>query len=279
MGRIPRRLVPVAMLAAITATQVGCAAFSAKPPTPAAEVSFLELNKTPVPPGERYYLLIFGSETCPRIPKLTHSWATVVKVPVCAPDATPVAEHHSISWMPATLEIRPWYICVEPGVNLNVHQSIEMAQSKGETVYMWGPFEIPIGLYRKGLLQKAFIDSGAIGYQCIDTIGEAGKNGNGSNCIHAITDADSRYDRQAYPLAFFGVPASENMLHQIVDRGAIADPYLTHDWVIPLLKLDCYDICRRQYEPRKHNGPLRWMATKNADADPKCPEQGHAKCR
>ena len=52
-----------------------------------------------------------------------------------------------------------------------------MARGYGERVSLWGPYEIPPGLYRKLLSQKEFIESGAVGYQCIDTIGEAGLDG------------------------------------------------------------------------------------------------------
>ena len=91
--------------------------------------------------------------------------------------------------------------------------------------------------------------SGAIGYQCIDTIGEAGWHGTGSNCIHAISDADSMFARQAYPLSYFGETASLNILRQLVVRKAIPDVVTTHDWLIPKLGLDQYPIERREYTP------------------------------
>jgi len=56
------------------------------------------------------------------------------------------------------------------------------------------------------------------------------------------------------------------LLHQIVDRGGIPNPEVTHDWLISALGLDCFPICRREYQPRKWSGPLRWMAAKNAGA-------------
>ena len=220
----------------------GCTALSARPDTPATKVTFAELNARPTPRGERYYGMVFGAQSHPKLARFTHSWVTVVKVP-----AGGVPEAHTISWMPATLNIRTLRPCVEPGVNLDLHASIVDCLRKCERVSLWGPYEIPPGLYRKVLLQKEFIDSGAVGYQCIDTIGEAGLHGNGNNCIHAITDADAMYDRQAYPLAFFGDAASENLLNQVVARGGVPDPTTTHDWLIPALKLDQYPIVRRAY--------------------------------
>jgi hypothetical protein len=239
--RFRRALVP---FAAIVTVLAGCAQFAHQPDTPAKHISYIDLND-PAPPGERYYLLVFGSQTTPKIPRFTHTWVTFVRVPAdgCA------IEQNTISWMPATLFIKTFQPFVEPGVNLTMTESVEMARSYGERVSLWGPYEVPPGLYRKLMLQKGYIESGAIGYQCIDTMGEAGWHGTGSNCIHAISDADAMFARQAYPLAYFGDTASLNILRQLVFRGAIPDVETTHDWLILRLGLDQYPIERREYTP------------------------------
>ena len=107
-------------------------------------------------------------------------------------------------------------------------------------------------------MQKKYVESGAIGYQCIDTVGEAGWSGEGSNCIHAISDADSLFRRQAYPLTFFGDSASLHILRQMAERGAIPDPEHTHDWLLPAMKLTQSDIVLREYSPPLMRGPLRF---------------------
>jgi hypothetical protein len=236
------------VLAALPLLAAGCAAFSNQPDTPARQVHFRDLNQ-PGPPGERYYLLMFGSQSTPKIPRLTHTWVTFVRVPAPEPGRPPAIDQGSISWMPATLEIEPWRFTIEPGVNLTLDQSVPMALDSGQRVSLWGPYEIEPGMYRKLLIQKAFIESGAIGYQCIDTVGEAARTGKGSNCIHAISDADPVFGRQAYPLVYFGEAASLHILRQMVLRGAVPDPYQTHDWLIPALRLDRYPIDRRKYTP------------------------------
>jgi hypothetical protein len=203
----------------------------------------------PGPPGERYYLLVFGAQTTPKLPRYTHTWVTFVRVPAPCPGRPPAVEPHSISWMPATLAIRPWQFTIEPGVNLDLDASVRMALGKGERVSLWGPFAVEPGLYRKLLIQNGFVENGAVGYQCIDTVGEAGRTGTGSNCIHAISDADSMFRRQAYPLAYFGDAASLHILRLLAARGAVPDPDTTHDWLIPALGLDRYPITRRAYTP------------------------------
>jgi hypothetical protein len=242
------RALRLPILAALAAVSSGCAYFARQPDTPARQVRFTDLNH-PGPPGERYYLLVFGAETTPKLPRFTHTWVTYVRVPPAAPGCPPAVEQHTISWLPTKAFINTFRPCVEPGRNFTLDESMRVTLDQHERVSLWGPYEVPPGLYRKLLIQKGFVESGAIGYQCIDTVGEAGLTGNGSNCIHAISDADSLFGRQAYPLTYFGDAASRQILRQLVLRGAVPDPYTTHDWLIPVLGLDRYPIVRREYTP------------------------------
>jgi hypothetical protein len=226
---------------------VGCAAGAVRPPTQAASVTVEQLEQTPAPPNERYYLLVFGSQSQPLRPKYTHSWATFVRVTDPGPRGTPAVEASTISWMPATLDIHPLRFKVEPGVDLDLCTSVREMLKNDERVSLWGPYEIRRGLYLKLLMQKDFMDGGCVGYQAIDTVGEA-RRGCGCDCIHAITDCDARFDRQEYPLSRFGERASEHMVRQIMERGAVIDPCTTHDWLLsPLGIADC-PIVRRTYD-------------------------------
>jgi hypothetical protein len=237
----------IAVAVILVASAAGCAATAKRTPTPAAEIPFQQLEREPVPPNERYYGLIFGSQTHPKIAKYTHTWGTAVRVIDQGPDQPPVVEAHTISWMPATLDVRLCRFAVEPGVNLDLHTTMRVMLGFRERVSVWGPFEMRPGLYRKFLLQKAFMESGQVGYQAVDTIGEAARKGNGCDCIHAITDADGMFPRGAYPLRRFGNDASEYIFKQIIDRGAVIEPGRTHDWLIPALGLDQYPIRQRSY--------------------------------
>lgn len=222
----------------------GCAQLAKKTPTPAAELSTEELTQEPVPPGERYYTLIFGAKSTPMIPRKTHTWATVFRV-VEQPDSQPpLVEQHTISWMPVTMDIRPWRFRVEQGNNLDLHTTLQFMLSENEQISAWGPYEIRPALYRRVLIQKAFMESGTVGYQCVDTIGEAARCGNGCDCIHAITDSDPEYDRGSYWLFRYGPRASRFIVDQIAIRGGLIDPSQTHNWLYCHLKLDKYPIER-----------------------------------
>jgi hypothetical protein len=219
----------------------------AKPPTPAGQVRSEELEKVPPPPGEHYYILMFGSEGSIKVPRRTHTWAAAVKASLPPGGPPTILQTDAISWMPAIMRIRPWRFRVEEGTNLELHETIQYALDKRERVSMWGPYELRPGLYRKFLMQKAFMESGQVGYQAVDTCGEAGRLGNGSDCIHAITDADPIEDRSAYPLRRFGDTATEFIVKQLFERELLIDPYHTEDWLIAPLGLECYPIIRQTY--------------------------------
>jgi hypothetical protein len=228
----------------------GCAGLARKPPTPADNISPRDVADIEAPPGERYFVLVFGSQSTPKRPKYTHSWATVVKVSDCGASGAPTIEEHTISWMPASLDIRPLSFRVEPGTNLPLRFTIEELLRQQERVSVWGPYEVRPGLFHRFQVQKGFMESGEVGYQCIDSICEAARTGSGCDCIHAITDMDPLFGRTRYPLSYFGDAASERIVRQLHTRPLIICPESDHGWLLPLLGLDKYCIPRRSYVGR-----------------------------
>jgi hypothetical protein len=227
--------------------ETGCASTAVRPPTPARDLPVQEMLAAQAVTKDRYFVLVFGSETRPRLPRFTHTWATVVKVTQTPDCDTPTLEAHTISWMPASLKIRPYSLHVEQGTNLDLQQSLEETLKHHEQVAMWGPYETWYGLYHRFEVQRAYIESGALAYQCTDAMGEAPRKGNGSNCFHALSDMDPQFDRSQYPLIFYGQPSARNIVRQISDRPILIQPWRTHDWLIPALGLDHYPIVRRHY--------------------------------
>jgi hypothetical protein len=223
----------------------GCAALAKKPPTPADDISPRQAAAVQAGPGERYFVLVFGSQSTPKRAKYTHSWATIVKV-TDGPGG-PKVEEQTISWLPTNLNVRPWSLHVEPGTNFALHFTIEEMLRNQERVSLWGPYEVRAGLAYRFAVQKAFMESGRVGYQAVDNIGEAALTGDGCDCIHSITDMDPLFDRRRYPLTYFGDSASENIVRQLHERPIIVEPGADHSWLLPLLCLDKYPLCRRSY--------------------------------
>jgi hypothetical protein len=216
-----------------------------RPPSPAHDLDARVLLEAPVPEHEHYYLIMFGSDKTPRLPRYTHTWMTMVRTVERPGAEKQIAEVHTISWMPATLKIRPFSRSVEPGVNLDLETTLKEMEGHSENIAMWGPHECWSGLYRRFTTQKAHLETNAIGYQCTDGFGEAARKGTGCNCFHALSDMDPQFDRKQYPLIFYGTPASENIMRQIAERPVLIHPRQTHDWLIPALGLDRHKIDRR----------------------------------
>lgn len=242
---MPRACVSLLALAAVL-PGAGCSLTAKKVPTPAAELRSEDLARIPKDPSVRYYLILFGSQDLLRRPAYTHTWATLVKA-TDRPGRCPALEVHTISWLPTKIEINALSRHVEPGANLGLEDTIKNALDTRQRIAMWGPYEVWRGFAYRFLTQKAFLDSGAVGYQCIDSVGEAGRNGNGCDCIHAITDMDPAYPRYRYPLALYGHAATANLVRRLMHSPIFIDPPTTHNWLIPELGLHQYPIEWRQY--------------------------------
>ena len=78
---------------------------------------------------ESYYVIVWGAQR-PIInqPNHTHSWATFVRVAgdPAAPGSCRI-DSFTVSWLPATLIVRPLKLHPEPGVNLELHRTFAWA--------------------------------------------------------------------------------------------------------------------------------------------------------
>src|SRR5262245_5667673 len=111
-----------------------CASQAVRPPSPARDLSVESLLAAGKPEYEHYYILIFGSQLRLPFPRYTHTWATVVKT-IELPDCPrQITEVHTISWMPATLDIHPYRCRVEAGANLDLCTTIREVLQRGERI-------------------------------------------------------------------------------------------------------------------------------------------------
>ena len=222
----------------------GCAQLAVRPPTPAKDLDPYDLWEPP--PGEHFYVTLFASQTTPRIPRLSHSWGTVLRVVDQGEGRPPLVESHTISWLPATLDVHPWNFRPEKASNLDLHETLRYALDNGERVSQWGPYECRPNLYYRFLVQEEFLESGRIGYQAIDTIGESARTGDGCDCIHAMTDMDPKISRNHYPLIRFGDSATRFAAEECRRRDVLINPGQIHAWLNAYLGLDSYPIHRRE---------------------------------
>ncbi len=192
--------------------------------------------------GEFFYVMIFGSQSSPKLLRYTHTWATFVRAVGEGPDPSRYAlQVHTISWLPQSLEVHVWRLWPEPGVNLDLDQTLEAVSSNRESVTMWGPFLIRKEVYDRSLWVLQIIASGAPQYRAIDSL----RNLLIRDCIHAIAAVDPDFGRGHYPLIRIGKPASRYIARQIMTRSpakGIEQELYDNSWLIPRLGLDRYPI-------------------------------------
>ena len=191
---------------------------------------------------ERYYLWVFSSQSTPKLPRYTHTWATFAKVTDCG--GKRFVEALTISWMPATLNIRPYALRPEPGTNLDLPTTLRVAHSKCERISVWGPYEIDAPFYQRAVAQKARLESGRVLYRAVDPL----IRGEGiSDCIHAVSDIDSGRPRLAYPVTpFFGDAAGRRIAHTLQRSGEARPPREELRWLEPAIGMAGYPLVRRE---------------------------------
>lgn len=197
---------------------------------------------SPAHSGTRYFVMVFGSESVPKRPRFTHTWATIVKaVPAAGNPSSYQIESQTISWMPRTLRIRPLALRAECGVNLSLAATLHDCFCKGECVAMWGPYEFDSKLapevYDRTAAQIARLNSGCVLYKCIDP-DQGARSTYISNCIHAVTDLDRQLPRPSYnEFQNYGMDASRYLVRVLESRNRF-DVNVTHPWVAEAMGVD-----------------------------------------
>jgi hypothetical protein len=107
---------------------------------PAASGSFAE---------ERYFVTVYSAQLPTiNLPRYAHTWGTFVKLSREDEHGEYSVEAFTISWLPATLDVRPARLRPEVGVNLTLRETIDYCASKNMEVRQLGPYPIDPELYR-----------------------------------------------------------------------------------------------------------------------------------
>ncbi len=190
-----------------------------------------------------YYMFIFAAQSDPRIPRLTHTFGTIVRVAAASPDAAaPVLEAYTISWLPRTLKVRPYRLHNEPGVNLTLEQTLQWACAGHMHVAQWGPYQIDEDFFQRVYREYVRIESGEFRYKAIDP---RQRGASTTDCIHAVTDVDRQHDRYAYPFLISGEKATRRFVRVLHERGRLREPVGDVSWLNAALGLDCYPVLHR----------------------------------
>ena len=123
-------------------------------------------------------------------------------------------------------------------MNLDLYSTLDAVRKNGESVTMWGPFEMRPEVYERSLRVKAILDSGVAQYRAISTPRDLLV----SDCIHAVAAVDPVFGRGHYPLIRVGKPASRFIARQVMTRSVFDQDRTDASWLIARLGLDRYPI-------------------------------------
>jgi hypothetical protein len=191
-------------------------------------------NPVKVPPSQNfYYLLMFASQNGSNQVRFAHTFAAFVKGRGPAPDSAKceIAEIHTISWVPQTLDVVLLRRRPEPGTNLNLKDSMRWARSVGAMVSLWGPYQVQKEFYDRAVEQETRLNSGGVQYKAID---EELRPALASNCIHAVCDIDTE-GGLLHVGRLWGKPASRLVLNHF--RRRILDSQKTYPWLSERMEL------------------------------------------
>jgi hypothetical protein len=149
----------------------------------------LSLTASSARGDERYFLVMFGAQAEPNLPRFAHSFATFVKASGNGqfPKDYKI-ETKTISWLPAKLTVQPLLRTPVPGKNLDLAATLAWAKAEAR-VTAWGPFEVKKELYDQAVKQIERLESGKLAYIALDG---RSRGAGAVNCIHALSDLDAK---------------------------------------------------------------------------------------
>jgi hypothetical protein len=207
---------------------------------------------------------LYSYDSKPNCPKYSHTFATVVRATGETADLrTWRLEAHSISWMPATLQIRVCRLRPEPGTNLTLKGTLQFAVDNGFQIKQWGPYAIRPRSYWRFLSRVQSLESGSFQYQAVDPLQ---RDVNVTDCIHAISDLDPIHERTSYLWIRFGDNATHHLVKMMHRNQGIIDPGMDLAWMSARMGLDCFPIEQQHFVHRKppSNSPRVRQAMESA---------------
>ncbi len=189
---------------------------------------------------DTYYMIVFSNQRVANLVRFSHTFAAFVKCSGATPTSPGrVTEIHTISWMPASLNIAVLRARPEPGVLYDLESSLNWAYLINSRLSMWGPYQIQKELYDRAVEQEKRLSAGAMLYKTIDA---RFRPGVALNCIHAVSDIDT--DEGYLQVGTARGDAASYGVAQHLKRWII-QPERTHPWVSNELGLDGYPIVLR----------------------------------
>lgn len=193
--------------------------------------------------GVRYYMLIFGAQTHPKIPRFTHTFCTIVRVTDPPPGCSDLrVEAYTISWLPQTLKVRPYRLRAEPGRNLTLDETLRWCAQNRMDVSEWGPYAIEEDFFWRVYREYTRFENGEYLYRAVDP---PRRGDIAADCIHAVTDVDPYDSRMTFLVLGSGDAVTRKFVRILHRRGRLMVPLEHTSWLDASLGLDRFPTWHR----------------------------------
>jgi hypothetical protein len=213
-----------------------------RPATPQSQPASPPAAAPAAPAAERYYMLIYGTQTVPPWPRYSHTWATFVRT-VATPSGEMVASVDTVSWLPETKIVRPQALRPEPGKNLTLEETVELVQSNNGRISAWGPYEIDSYRYVRFIARKEELESGKLLYRAI---GGLTRNSNVTNCGQSFAHSSPIVGRRWQPTPKPGEDGTSHLALRYLRVGALLNNGAEHPWLLKSIGADYFPVTYRK---------------------------------
>ena len=200
---------------------------------------------------DAYFVAVFGVQRPGvNLPRFSHSFAVFAHL---RPDGR--LEAFTISWLPRTGEVRPFWPAPEEGHNFDLYSTLRWIDDNNLEASVWGPYQCDPDLWRRALYQKTRLESGQVLYKAIDG---GSPDGQVSNCIHAVEILARRPDDLAPKVIVAPANWGESGSYWVALalRPWYVEPCRTHDWLLSRLGVNPDALIRRGLDENPDPNPL-----------------------
>lgn len=201
---------------------------------------------TTVPQAEACFMILFASQSHPKWPRSSHTFAAALRAETNGNgEPTAVLEEHVVSWLPATLKIRPAALNPQTGRNLGLKETLDWAlgQSRPSRVRItaWDPFQIEPSLLQALRERIGRLEEGSIEYIVLD---RSHRPDRATHCVHALSDLGLTPNLLRTG-GLYGTAASLRVLEYFKHLDLVIGAAPNPQWIKNHFGLDAYPIAYR----------------------------------
>jgi hypothetical protein len=186
-------------------------------------------------PAVNDYLIILTADSIPYNPTKAHLFVALVRVEEGPRRAPRVVEQASMSWLPATMKVRPLALRPETGRNVPLDETLRFYLATGSRICRWGPYRVQPELAQMFKARVATVES-CFAYKGVCFL----EPRDVCDCARAVEELLPRGGslRRYIGVFGYGAAAGSHLVRAITPW--LIEPEQSHPWVATLIGLDAF---------------------------------------